>query len=106
MAKLSQRIGSGAALPVLLLTLALTGCQRSDPGMKLTPALPLGPKPANAAAMPAKPPQVELPPEIDPGLERGQLRAYYKKNYAPEEFAAVRELVEEIFPNYTPYEKR
>jgi hypothetical protein len=49
---------------------------------------------------------VPLPPEIDPALERGQLRAYYQKKYSAEEFEAVSSLVHELLPAYSPAEKR
>lgn len=69
----------------------------------LTPAEPVGPGGSPISMQPVKP---ELPPEIPPSLEKGQLRAWYRKKYSPEEFEAVRSLIFELFPNYTPAEKR
>ena len=83
-------------LQVTVLGLMLWGCQKPTPTITTpTPATPI-PTPTGPVA---------LPPEIEPSLERGQLRAYYNKKYTQEERSAVRELVEELFPKYSPIEK-
>ena len=84
----------------ILVSLWLVGCQRPAPQTSLTPATPLPSQtPTSSAAVP-------LPPEIDPSLERGQLRAYYRQKYSKQEFEAVHSLVNELLPQYTPAEKR
>ena len=87
---------------IVCLALLLVGCQRPGPVASLTPATPV---PSESGSPNATGPQA-LPPEIDPALEKGQLRAWYNKKYSDQEFAAVRSVVEELFPNYTPAEKR
>ena len=87
---------------IVCIALLLVGCQRPGPVASLTPATPV---PSESSSPNANGPQA-LPPEIDPSLEKGQLRAYYNKKYSDQEFAAVRSVVEELFPNYTPAEKR
>lgn len=84
----------------LVVGLCLLACQKPQPDPSLTPATPV-PSPTPTSSGP--PP---LPPEIDPALEKGQLRAYYRKKYTEEEFETVRSLVEELLPNYTPAQKR
>lgn len=85
-------LGLGCAL--------VAGCQKPVPVASLTPATPVPSTPT------ASPTSAALPPEIDPSLERGQLRAYYNKKYSPEEFEAVHSLVNELLPDYSPMEKR
>lgn len=87
---------------IVCLALLLVGCQRPGPVASLTPATPV---PSTSGLPNSNTPQA-LPPEIDPALEKGQLRAYYNKKYTQEEFDAVRSVIEELFPNYTPAEKR
>lgn len=87
---------------LLFLAIVLTGCQRAGPVASVTPATPL---PSQSSTPNADGPQ-PLPPEIDPALEKGQLRAYYNKKYTDQEFAAVRSVVEELLPSYSPAEKR
>lgn len=87
---------------ILCFALLLLGCQRPGPVASLTPATPV---PSGTGTPNATGPQA-LPPEIDPALEKGQLRAYYNKKYTQREFDSVRSVVEELFPNYTPAEKR
>lgn len=109
MARLWQgRFKRGIRRPLLFAAVAgflLAGCQRANPATPLTPALPISNSTPGVAinTVPGKP---ELPPEIPPSLERGELRAFYNKKYTAQEFDTVRSLVEEIFPNYTPQEKR
>jgi hypothetical protein len=79
----------------MVLSLFHCGCQKPTPEVSLTPATPV----------PTATGPVALPPEIEPSLERGQLRAYYNKKYTSKERAAVREVVEELFPKFTPAEK-
>ena len=87
---------------IVCLALLLVGCQRPGPVASLTPATPV---PSGSSTPNPNTPQA-LPPEIDPSLEKGQLRAYYNKKYTQQEFDAVRSVIEELFPNYTPAEKR
>lgn len=87
---------------IVCLALLLVGCQRPGPVASLTPATPV----PNTTGSPNSNTPQALPPEIDPALEKGQLRAYYNKKYTQQEFDAVRSVVEELFPNYTPSEKR
>ncbi|MBX3165963.1 MAG: hypothetical protein KF760_01075 [Candidatus Eremiobacteraeota bacterium] len=87
---------------IVCFALLLVGCQRPGPVSSLTPATPV---PSGTGTPNANTPQT-LPPEIDPALEKGQLRAYYNKKYTRQEFEAVRSVIEELFPNYTPAEKR
>lgn len=85
----------------LVVSVLVVGCQQQPtPQPGLTPATPVpSVSPTSSAAVP-------LPPEIDPSLERGQLRAYYQKKYSKEEMQAVQSLVEELLPGYSPAEKR
>lgn len=80
-----------------LLALALCACQKpgTTPTPTLTPATPL----------PTATGSQELPPDIDPALDKGQLRAFYRKKYTEEERKAVRQVVEDLLPNYSPEEK-
>ena len=87
---------------IVSLSLLLVGCQRPGPVASLTPATPV---PSVSGTPNANAPKT-LPPEIDPALEKGQLRAYYNKKYTQQEFDAVRSVIEELFPNFTPAEKR
>jgi len=81
---------------LLLAILTTVGCQKPAPVATLTPATPV--------ATPMGP--VELPPDVEPAMDKGQLRAYYHRKHTQKEFDSVRELIEEILPNYTPAEKR
>ncbi len=87
---------------IVSFSLLLVGCQRPGPVASLTPATPV---PSASGTPNANAPKA-LPPEIDPALEKGQLRAYYNKKYTQQEFDAVRSVIEELFPNFTPAEKR
>ena len=95
------RLANPAALFVLL-GLLLASCQRAGPVASLTPATPL----PSASITPSLKSPAVLPPEIEPALEKGQLRAYYNKKYSQKEFDAVSSVVQELFPSYTPAEKR
>lgn len=95
--EIANRFGYRALIPLVGAMLCLQACQKPVPEATLTPATPV------ASTTPAR---LELPPEIDPALEKGQLRAYYRKKYTQREFDSVRELVEEVLPHYSPSEKR
>lgn len=85
-------------LVVAALACLCLSCQKAPPSPTptATPATPL--------ATPTGP--TPLPPDIDPSLEKGELRKYFHKKYSDQEFQSVRSLVEELFPNYSGAEKR